>query len=49
MKFEIYKDKICMVREGVNSQMTSDPPHEHLEQIDVLEEEEEEDLQEEDV
>ena len=49
MKSEIYKDKICMVREGVNPQMTLDPPHEHSEQINVLEEEEAEDLQEGDI
>ena len=47
MKSEICKDKICMVKEGVNPRMTLDPLHEHLEQIDMLEEEE--DLQEGDV
>ena len=46
MKSKIYKDKICMVREGMNPQMTLDPPHKHSEQINMLEEEIEEDLQE---
>ena len=47
MKSEIYKDKICTDREEANPWTTSDPPHEPLERINVLEEGE--DLQEGDV
>ena len=48
MKSEIYKDRICMDKEGETPQMIFDLQHEPLEWADAREEEEEDPLVEED-